>query len=268
MHSLRQTSVSEYRARMARRALTGTVYGAVVNRRIGMLAATAALLFAGPGAPLPDEALGSSVAAYRETATAAAIPRFFATATAGGPAHEYGRRSPIAEIATRFEPSAFQTIEDAWSAAFFGDKQRMAEFIEHSAVINGLPVEFLMRLLRQESGLNHKAVSRAGAQGVAQFMPGTASERGLTDPFNPFEAIPKAAELLKEYRARFGNLGFAAAAYNAGQQRVRDWLAGRSTLPRETREYVSRITGRSTDDWRQSGDIYSAAEPRLGPLQN
>src|SRR3954466_10381688 len=144
----------------------------------------------------------------------------------------------------------------------------LSEFIEHSALINGLPVEFLMRLLRQESGLNHKAVSRAGAQGVAQFMPGTASERGLTDPFNPFEAIPKAAELLKEYRARFGNLGFAAAAYNAGQQRVRDWLSGRSTLPKETREYVSTITGRSVDDWRQNGEIYAAAEPWLGPLRN
>ncbi|WP_335645516.1 lytic transglycosylase domain-containing protein [Methylobacterium durans] len=144
----------------------------------------------------------------------------------------------------------------------------MSEFIEHSAVIHGLPVEFLMRLLRQESGLNHRAVSRAGAQGVAQFMPGTASERGLTDPFNPFEAIPKSAELLKEYRSRFGNLGFAAAAYNAGPQRVRDWLSGRSALPKETREYVERITGRTADDWRQGGDVYAAAAPVFGSLRN
>ena len=49
-------------------------------------------------------------------------------------------------------------------------------------------------------------------------MPGTAAERGLSDPFDPEQAIPKAAELLSELRTRFGNLGLAAAAYNAGPQ--------------------------------------------------
>jgi soluble lytic murein transglycosylase-like protein len=272
MQPLQQTSESEYRARMARRALKKAAYGTVANRRVGVLLAAAALLILTAKDPLLDEALRASAvastSAHPTINVMAAAPRIFMTTAAGGPAYEYAQRIPDQTSAVRFEPSAFQTIEEAWSAAFFGDKQRMTEFIERSAVINGLPVEFLMRLLRQESGLNHKAISRAGAQGVAQFMPGTASERGLTDPFNPFEAIPKSAELLKEYRVRFGNLGFAAAAYNAGQQRVRDWLSGRSTLPKETREYVSTITGRSVDDWRQNGEIYAAAEPWLGPLRN
>ena len=165
----------------------------------------------------------------------------------------------------RLIQAAALTVEDAWSAAFFGDKPRLAEFIEHTAIVNGLPVQFLLRLLRQESGLNYQAVSRAGAQGVAQFMPETAGERGLADPFNPYEAIPKSAELLKEFRAQFGSLGLAAAAYNGGPQRVRNWLSGRSALPKETREYVTKITGRSVEEWRQGGDLYAIAEPSPDP---
>jgi hypothetical protein len=52
------------------------------------------------------------------------------------------------------------------------------------------------------------------------------AERGLLDPFDPVQASPKAAQLLRELKEQFGNLGLAAAAYNAGPARVRDWLAG------------------------------------------
>ena len=63
------------------------------------------------------------------------------------------------------------------------------------------------------------------------------------------EALPKSAQLLAELRTRFGNLGLAAAAYNAGSQRLRDFLAGTRPLPAETRNYVRTITGVSIDDW-------------------
>jgi soluble lytic murein transglycosylase-like protein len=158
-------------------------------------------------------------------------------------------------------PQFIGTLQDTWLNAFYGDKQRLRAFIEHTAEASGLPVDFFLRLLQQESGLDHRAVSRAGAQGVAQFMPATAAQRGLMDPFDPFEAIPKAAEFLREQRATFGSLGLAAAAYNAGPQRVRNWLAGRSSLPQETRAYVAKITGRSADDWRQGGGLLAVAEP-------
>lgn len=158
-------------------------------------------------------------------------------------------------------PQFVGTLQETWLDAFYGDKRRLRAFIEYTAEASGLPFNFFLRLLQQESGLNHRAVSRAGAQGVAQFMPATASERGLIDPFDPFEAIPKAAEFLREQRAAFGSLGLAAAAYNAGPQRVRNWLIGRSSLPQETRAYVTKITGRSADDWRQGGDVLAVAEP-------
>jgi hypothetical protein len=127
--------------------------------------------------------------------------------------------------------------------------------VESAAQAHGLPLEFFARLIWQESRFNPGAVGPAThggqhAQGIAQFMPDTAKERGVPDPFDPVAALPKSAELLRELRTQFGgNLGLAAAAYNAGPKRVRDWLAGHSSLPGQTRSYVSAVTGRSADDW-------------------
>ena len=118
-----------------------------------------------------------------------------------------------------------------------------------AAAANDLPVDFFTRLIWQESRFKPDAVSRTGAQGVAQFMPETARLRGLQDPFNPLEAIAKSAQLLRDLRRDFGSLGFAAAAYNAGPGRVRDWLQGRRALPSETRAYVRLVTGRNVEDW-------------------
>jgi hypothetical protein len=80
-------------------------------------------------------------------------------------------------------------------------------------------------------------------------MPGTANERRLLDPFDPVQALPKSAEFLSELRNQFGNLGLAAAAYNAGPRRVQEWLAGTGPMPQETRNYVVAITGTTVDDW-------------------
>jgi hypothetical protein len=129
----------------------------------------------------------------------------------------------------------------------------MCLMLESAAGANDLPVDFFVRVIWQESRFQADAVgppTRSGrAQGIAQFMPGTADERGLLDPFNPIQALPKAAEFLSELREQFGNLGLAAAAYNAGPRRVRDWLAGSGPMPAETRNYVLAITGRPVDDW-------------------
>ena len=77
---------------------------------------------------------------------------------------------------------------------------------------NELPVYFFTRLIWQESRFKPDAISRKGAQGIAQFMPATARENGLENPFNPLEAIPKSGQLLRVLRGEFGNLGLAAAA--------------------------------------------------------
>ncbi len=126
----------------------------------------------------------------------------------------------------------------------------VCRLIEASARRQEIPVGFLTRLIWQESSFRARAVSPAGARGIAQFMPETAGERGLFDPFDPEAAIPKAAELLADLDRRFGNLGLAAAAYNAGSTRVSAWLGGTRDLPAETRDYVLAVTRRPVEDWK------------------
>jgi hypothetical protein len=122
--------------------------------------------------------------------------------------------------------------------------------LAQAAVDNQLPVEFFTRVIWQESRFDPEAVSPKGAQGIAQFMPQTASGRGLTNPFEPLQALRESASYLRELRTTFrGNLGLAAAAYNAGPGRVEAWLAGRRGLPSETRAYVRIITGQTADAW-------------------
>jgi hypothetical protein len=128
-------------------------------------------------------------------------------------------------------------------------EQALCRLIDESALARKIPADLLTKLIWQESSFRTGVTSRAGAQGVAQFMPGTARERGLADPFDPEQAIPKAAELIAELNDRFGNLGLAAAAYNGGPARVASWLSGQGGLPAETRSYVFVITGRPVEDW-------------------
>jgi hypothetical protein len=137
-------------------------------------------------------------------------------------------------------------------------REAMCLMIESAAKAQDLPLEFFARVIWQESRFQSDAVgpmTRRGqrAQGIAQFMPGTANERRLLDPFDPVQALPKSAEFLNELRGQFGNLGLAAAAYNAGPRRVQEWLAGTGNMPSETRNYVFAITGSSVDDWATAG---------------
>lgn len=140
--------------------------------------------------------------------------------------------------------------------------QALCRMIEAAARSRNLPVDFFTRLIWQESSFRAHVISGAGAQGVAQFMPGTAAERRLADPFDPEQAIPKSAELLTELRSRFGNLGLAAAAYNGGPARVEAWLAGRGSLPGETRNYVSAVTGRTAEAWADGARNETQDQPQ------
>ena len=130
-----------------------------------------------------------------------------------------------------------------------GPEQADCRLIEKAARVNLLPVGLLTRLLWTESHFQADAISPKGARGVAQFMPGTADERGLSDPFDPAEAIPEAARFLAELNHRFENTGLAIAAYNAGSKRVSDWLTSTKALPTETQNFVLAVTGHSPAEW-------------------
>lgn len=125
----------------------------------------------------------------------------------------------------------------------------VCETLAASAQAHGLPVPFFARLIWHESRFDQRAVSSAGAQGVAQFMPKVAAELGLGNPFDPIAALPVSARFLQSHYQTFGNLGLAAAAYNAGPRRILDWLARRGKLPGETRNYVIKITGHAPEKW-------------------
>jgi hypothetical protein len=169
-----------------------------------------------------------------------------------------------AEVAPAKTDTATPSVEElaaqppAPNARETDTREAMCLMIESAARSNDLPLEFFARVIWQESRFQADAVgpvTRNGqrAQGIAQFMPGTAGERRLLDPFDPVQALPKSAEFLSELRNQFGNLGLAAAAYNAGPRRVQEWLAGTGPMPQETRNYVSAITGTSVDDWAAAG---------------
>lgn len=128
-------------------------------------------------------------------------------------------------------------------------RQELCDVVAMVAQAHNLPIGFFVRLIWQESGFRTHVVSSAGAQGIAQFMPGTAAEMGLEDPFDPTEALPASAQFLRDLHRQFGNHGLAAAAYNAGPRRISNWLAKRSTLPKETRAYVVNITGQQPERW-------------------
>jgi len=93
--------------------------------------------------------------------------------------------------------------------------------------------------LMAESGFNPRAVSPAGAQGIAQFMPGTAASYGLRDPFDPVAAIDAQAHLMSDLLRSFRSVPLALAAYNAGPGAV----AACGCVPPypETRAYVARV---------------------------
>lgn len=125
--------------------------------------------------------------------------------------------------------------------------ERICDLIATHADRNRLPRAYLARLIWKESRFDPNAVSPVGAEGIAQFMPGTAKMRGLADSFDPPTAIAASADYLGDLEARFGNLGLAAAAYNSGESRVARWLSNGGFLPLETEDYVLDIMGEPVD---------------------
>ena len=114
--------------------------------------------------------------------------------------------------------------------------------IARAALRWNVPMNLLVAQLYAESGFNPFAQSGAGAQGIAQFMPGTARSYGLTDPFDADRAIDAQAHLMSDLLKRFGGkAALALAGYNAGPAAV-DRYGGVPPYA-ETRAYVAKILG-------------------------
>ncbi len=113
--------------------------------------------------------------------------------------------------------------------------------IAEAASRHGVAADLLAAQLMAESNFNPFAVSPVGAQGIAQFMPGTAAAYGLVDPFDAPAAIDAQARLMADLLAQFGRNDLALAAYNAGPGAVS--ACGCADPYPETASYVSRILG-------------------------
>jgi hypothetical protein len=164
------------------------------------------------------------------------------------------------------EPLPAAPVEPGVGPPRIQSRSELCGAVASVAKAHDLPVPFFANLIWQESSFNSETISRAGAQGIAQFMPRTAVKFGLINPFEPIHALNVAGKFLRDLRDQFGNLGLAAAAYNAGPGRVTAWMAKRSELPRETHRYVLRITGRAAEDWT-SADTATDPEATLMPAQ-
>ena len=167
-----------------------------------------------------------------------------------------GIRQLHAEPPSLAEPAPTPPVSEIEKTLAAG---KICRNIESAASENALPVKFFTRLIYQESNFDPNAISSTGAEGIAQFMPTTAASRGLGNPFDVLRALHESASYLRELRNTFGNLGLAAAAYNAGPWRVSRWLAHKATLPQETMDYVQIITGHSVAEW---------AAPNAGKLEH
>ncbi|GCF08091.1 lytic transglycosylase domain-containing protein [Dictyobacter arantiisoli] len=115
------------------------------------------------------------------------------------------------------------------------------------AIAAGIDPTLFVRQIRQESNFNPRAISQAGALGIAQFMPATARGLGI-DPSNPEQALKGAARLMASYVRRYGSESAALAAYNAGPGALdgavaRCGQAWKTCLPSETQAYIAVIVG-------------------------
>jgi soluble lytic murein transglycosylase-like protein len=115
------------------------------------------------------------------------------------------------------------------------------QLIAYSGDKYGLDPTLIYLVMREESGFNHRAVSRVGARGLMQLMPGTAAKLGVRNIHDPFENVDAGARYLRTLLEMFnGDVNLALAAYNAGEGAVMKY--GRRIPPyRETMNYVWRI---------------------------
>jgi len=145
-------------------------------------------------------------------------------------------------------PAAYEPA--AQGASGGGEGGEYEALIAQAAARNGVDPAVLHGLIEQESGFNPSATSSAGASGLTQLMPGTASSLGVANPLDPAESIEGGARYLGQLMTRFGgNTEDALAAYNAGPGAVQQY--GGIPPYAETESYVSKVLA-NAEAYRQS----------------
>lgn len=146
--------------------------------------------------------------------------------------------------------SAFQSLNQALSEVTaspsvpetvnISSKSQILDMVSKICEKHGVDEKLVKAVIRQESGFNTKATSRAGAMGLMQLMPATAKSLGVSDPYNPIQNVDGGVRYLKSMLNKYnGNIILALAAYNAGSGAV-DKYSGVPPYP-ETQNYVKNI---------------------------
>jgi hypothetical protein len=148
--------------------------------------------------------------------------------------------------------------------------KQVCEAIRSAAEQNRIPFGFFARLLWQESKFRTEEISAAGAIGIAQFMPQTAAEVGLSDPFDPLQAIPASARFLRKLHDQFGNLGLAAESRSGcrAADRYRPKHAPMSKSSRATRRRTGPRNQREFSSLQACQGKRRATEPAVCPGPN
>jgi len=177
----------------------------------------------------------------RRAASSASIP---AASTAPAPSSGGFASALQAASTTSATPVAYS------AAAGGGEGGQYESLIVQAAQRNGVDPAILHGLIQQESGFDPSSRSSAGATGLTQLMPGTASSLGVANPLDPAESIEGGARYLSQMMSKFGgNTSEALAAYNAGPGAVQQY--GGVPPYAETQSYVSKVLGYA-EAFRQS----------------
>lgn len=145
-------------------------------------------------------------------------------------------------------------------AKFSSGKPEIDALVDRYARLYGLDANVMLAQLWQESRFNPKAVSPAGAKGIAQFMPDTARRFGLRDPFNVEQSIRAQAQYMRFLLDKFGDYALALAGYNAGEGNVQKF--GGIPPFKETRDYVAKIL---TKVKQYTGEIVGDVKKKIPP---
>ena len=152
-----------------------------------------------------------------------------------------GRAAQQYAGSSRLEPPRIEIPQTA--AAYTGTyRGPFLDFARAAANRHDIPADLFLRLVQQESAWNPRAESRAGAQGLAQLMPVTARQLGVSDPWDPRQNLDGGARYLSHQFRTFGRWDLALAAYNAGPEAVR--RHGGVPPYAETEHYVKVVLGR------------------------
>jgi soluble lytic murein transglycosylase-like protein len=137
-------------------------------------------------------------------------------------------------------PTLFHSFSDRFNTRS-ANKSKFSNLIANAAYRNGVEEKLVHAVIQTESAYNASAVSRAGAVGLMQLMPGTARRYGVTNRTDPVQNVDGGTRYLKDLLGMFNyNLGLAVAAYNAGENAVIRYNNSIPPYP-ETRNYVRQV---------------------------